>query len=112
MPIYLSYIVQPLNMVYFSPLKIKYSQYIQDLVCKRIYYINKKGFLLAFKYAFFNIFIYNNCKKVFKAFRLVPINIQVVINYFNIQLYTPLPAPLLEMLWQSKTLSGIYKFGL
>ncbi|KAF2803098.1 uncharacterized protein BDZ99DRAFT_400340, partial [Mytilinidion resinicola] len=51
-----------------------------------VYYINKEGFLLAFKNAFFNIFIYKNYKKAFKAFRLVPINAQVVFNYLNIRL--------------------------
>ena len=61
-------------MVYFSPLKTKYSQRIRDLVRKRVYYINKEGILLAFKHAFFNMFMYNNYKKAFKASRLVPIN--------------------------------------
>ncbi|KAF2801346.1 uncharacterized protein BDZ99DRAFT_403502, partial [Mytilinidion resinicola] len=55
-----------------------------DLARQRVYYINKKGFLLAFKNAFFNIFIYKNYKKAFKASRLVPINTQVVFNRLNI----------------------------
>ncbi|KAF2802828.1 uncharacterized protein BDZ99DRAFT_400979, partial [Mytilinidion resinicola] len=55
-----------------------------DLARRRVYYINKEGFLLAFKNAFFNIFIYKNYKKAFKASRLVPINIQVVFNRLNI----------------------------
>ncbi|KAF2803217.1 uncharacterized protein BDZ99DRAFT_359868, partial [Mytilinidion resinicola] len=59
-----------------------------DLARQRVYYINKEGFLLAFKNAFFNIFIYKNCKKAFKASRLVPINAQVVLNRLNIRLRT------------------------
>ncbi|KAF2809130.1 uncharacterized protein BDZ99DRAFT_389788, partial [Mytilinidion resinicola] len=55
-----------------------------DLARRRVYYINKEGFLPAFKNAFFNIFIYKNCKKAFKASRLVPINAQVVFNRLNI----------------------------
>ena len=78
---------------------------------KHIYYINKEGFLPAFKHTFFDMFIYNNCKKAFKASRLVPIDAQVVINHLNIQLHTPPPAPLLETLWQSKTPNNTYKFG-
>ncbi|KAF2804519.1 uncharacterized protein BDZ99DRAFT_397457, partial [Mytilinidion resinicola] len=57
-----------------------------NLARRRVYYINKEGFLLAFKNAFFNIFIYKNCKKAFKASKLVPINMQVVFNCLNIRL--------------------------
>ncbi|KAF2802047.1 uncharacterized protein BDZ99DRAFT_402138, partial [Mytilinidion resinicola] len=55
-----------------------------DLARRRVYYINKKGFLLAFKDAFFDVFIYKNYKKAFKASKLVPINAQVVFNRLNI----------------------------
>src|SRR6266436_8136719 len=111
MPVYLSHILQPLDVVCFSPLKMKYLQRVRDLARKRFYYINKEGFLLAFKHAFFNVFTYNNCKKAFKASRLVPINAQVVINRLDVRLRTPPPAPLLETLWQSKTPNNTYKFG-
>ncbi|KAF2802860.1 uncharacterized protein BDZ99DRAFT_351369, partial [Mytilinidion resinicola] len=59
-----------------------------NLARRRVYYINKEGFLPAFKNAFFNVFTYKNCKKAFKASRLVPINTQVVFNRLNIQLRT------------------------
>ncbi|KAF2815579.1 uncharacterized protein BDZ99DRAFT_369010, partial [Mytilinidion resinicola] len=59
-----------------------------NLARQRVYYINKEGFLPAFKNAFFNVFIYKNYKKAFKASRLVPINTQVVLNRLNIQLRT------------------------
>ena len=111
MPAHLSHILQPLDMVCFSPLKTKYSQRVQDLVCKRVYYINKEGFLPAFKHAFFNVFMYNNYKKAFKASGLVPINAQVVINRLDVRLRTLLLAPLLEILWQLKTLNNTYEFG-
>ena len=81
------------------------------MVYKRVYYINKEGFLPAFKYAFFNVFIYNNCKKAFKVSRLVPIDAQVVINCLDVQLRTLPPVPLLEIPWQLKTLNNIYEFG-
>ncbi|KAF2471730.1 uncharacterized protein BDR25DRAFT_188384, partial [Lindgomyces ingoldianus] len=53
-----------------------------------VQHVNKERFLLAFKNAFLDIFMYNNCKKAFKASRLVPINAQVVLNYLNVQLRT------------------------
>ena len=65
----------------------------------------------AFKDAFFNIFTIKKYKKAFKALRLVPIDIAVVLNYLKVRLYTPLAPLLLEMPWQSKTLSNILKFG-
>ena len=112
MPAYLLYILQPLNIVYFLLLKLKYSYYIKDLAYQYIFYINKEGFLLVFKNAFFNIFTIKNCKKAFKALRLVSIDIAIVLNYLKIWLCTP-PAPLLlKMLWQLKTLSNTLKFKL
>jgi hypothetical protein len=82
------------------------------LARKRVYHINKEGFLPAFKHAFFDVFIYDNCKKAFKASGLVPINAQVVINRLDVRLRTLPPAPLLETPWQLKTLNNIYEFGL
>ncbi|KAF2470767.1 uncharacterized protein BDR25DRAFT_169286, partial [Lindgomyces ingoldianus] len=58
-------------------------------------YVNKEHFFLAFKNTFLDIFMYNNCKKAFKASRLVSINTQVVLNYLNMQLCTLLLEPLL-----------------
>jgi hypothetical protein len=49
----------------FLPLKRMYSKRVRDLACKRVFYINKEGFLLAFKDAFFNIFTKDNCCKAF-----------------------------------------------
>ncbi|KAF1955800.1 hypothetical protein CC80DRAFT_414348, partial [Byssothecium circinans] len=56
---------------------------------KRVFYINKEAFLLAFKDAFLSMFI------AFKAIGLVPLNAQVVLNYFNMRIRTLLgPLPL------------------
>ena len=108
---YLSHILQPLDMVCFSLLKLKYSQYIRDLARRRIFYINKEGFLPAFRDAFFDVFITKKYIKAFKALGLVPIDVAVVLNYFKVWLYTP-PAPLLlEMPWQLKTPSNTLEFG-
>ena len=93
-PTHSLYILQPLNIVYFSPLKQKYSKRVQDLARQRVFYINKEGFLLAFKDAFFNIFTIENYKKAFKAFRLVLLNAAEVLKRLKVRLYT-LPEPYL-----------------
>ena len=112
MPAYSLYILQPLDIVCFLPLKLKYFQRIRDLVRWRIFYINKKGFLPAFRDAFFNIFIIKKYKKAFKVLGLVFINVAIVLNCFKVWLYTLLVPLLLETPWQSKTLSNTLKFGL
>ena len=111
MPAHSSHILQPLDVVCFSPLKLKYSQRVRDLARRRVYHINKEGFLPAFKDAFFDVFTYNNCKKAFQASGLVPVDAQVVLDRLEVRLRTPPPVPLLETPWQSQTLSNTYEFG-
>jgi hypothetical protein len=60
MPLHLFYLLQPLNVTYFSPLKRLYSNAILALVRSYIYYINKETFLLAFKVAFKKTFTAEN----------------------------------------------------
>ena len=85
-------------MVCFSPLKRKYSQRVRDLARRRVFYINKEGFLLAFKDAFFDVFTEKNCQKAFEALGLVPINAQVVLDRLDIYIRTLLGPLLLETL--------------
>jgi len=87
-----SHILQPLDVVCFSPLKRKYSQRVRDLARRRVFHINKEGFLPAFRDAFFNVFTEANCRKAFEASGLVPINAQVVLDRLEVRLRTP-PAP-------------------
>jgi hypothetical protein len=81
---YLLHILYLLNVVIFLPLKRRYSKRVRDLARKRVFYINKEGFLLAFKDAFFNMFIKDNCCKAFKALELVPLNAQVVLDCLKV----------------------------
>jgi hypothetical protein len=111
MPSHSSHILQPLDVVCFSPLKLKYSQRVRDLARRRVFHINKEGFLPAFKDAFFDVFTYDNCKKAFEASGLVPVNAQVVLDRLEVQLHTPPPVPLPETPWQSRTPSNTYEFG-
>lgn len=96
MPAHSSHILQPLDVVCFSPLKLKYSQRVRALARQRVFYINKEGFLPAFRDAFLDVFIKDNCQKAFEASGLVPINAQVVLDRLDIRLRTPLLAPLTE----------------
>jgi hypothetical protein len=81
------------------------------LARKRVYHINKEGFLPAFKHAFFNVFRKENYRKAFEASGLVPIDAQVVLDRLDVRLYTLPPVPLPETPWQSKTPSNTYEFG-
>jgi hypothetical protein len=111
MPPHSSHILQPLDVVCFSPLKRKYSQRVRDLARRRVFHINKEGFLPAFKDAFFDVFTEQNCRRAFEAAGLVPINAQVVLDRLEVRLRTPLELLLLETPWQSKTPSNTYEFG-
>jgi hypothetical protein len=51
---------------------------VRDLARRRIFYINKEGFLPAFGDAFFDVFTEPDCRKAFEASGLFPINAQVV----------------------------------
>jgi hypothetical protein len=111
MPAHSSHILQPLDVVCFSPLKLKYSQRIRDLARRRVYHINKEGFLPAFKLAFFDVFREENCRKAFEASGLVPLNAAEVLDRLDVRLCTP-PEPLPSTdLWQSKTPSNTHEFS-
>jgi hypothetical protein len=49
MPPYTSYLLQPLDVSCFSPLKTAYLKQIKYLVKNKIHYITKVEFLLVFK---------------------------------------------------------------
>ena len=95
-PPHSSHILQPLDVVCFSPLKRKYSQRVRDLARRRIFHINKEGFLPTFKDAFFDVFTEENCRKAFEASGIVPINAQVVLDHLKVRLHTLLAPLLLE----------------
>jgi hypothetical protein len=88
MPLYFSYLLQPLNITYFALLKRLYSDAILALVYSYIYYINKKIFLLAFKAAFKKIFIAENIYIGFQSAGLALYNLEAILLKLNICLYT------------------------
>jgi hypothetical protein len=105
------HILQPLDMVCFLPLKRKYSMRVRDLARKRIFHINKEGFLPIFKDAFVDVFTEANCCRAFEVPGLIPLNAQVVLDCLKVRLH-PLPQPPPEDIpWQSKTPSNMHEFG-
>ena len=78
---------------------------------RRVYHINKEGFLPAFKDAFLDVFTYDNCKKAFEAAGIVPLNAERVLDRLEVQLRTPSPVPLPGTPWQSQTPSNPLEFS-
>ena len=92
MPAYALYLLQPLDIDCFSPLKRVYGTKINGFVRNYINYINKLSFLVAFKTAFNRVFIKANICVSFRGARLVPFNLEAVLLKLNIKLriLTPL----------------------
>jgi hypothetical protein len=111
MPAHSSHILQPLDVVCFSPLKKKYSQRVRDLACRRVFHITKESFLPAFRDAFFDVFTTQNCKKAFEATGLVPFNPLRVLNRLEVRHQTPPAPPEPETLWQSRTPSNTHELA-
>ena len=66
-PLYLSYLLQPLNIILFSPLKYIYSNEINLFIQASINYITKFKFFIIFKAAYNKVFIKENMKSGFKG---------------------------------------------
>lgn len=111
MPSHSSHILQPLDVVCFSPLKHKYSERIRGLARNRVFHISKENFLPAFKDAFFDVFTEENCRKAFEATAIVRTDAQTVIDRLDIRLCTPPQQLLPEALWESRTPSNSHEFG-
>jgi hypothetical protein len=91
MPSHSSHLLQPLNVVPYSLLKRHYSNGISLLAHSRIYHVNKKTFLLAFKEAYKKTFTLENVRAGFRGARLVPYNLEAVLLKLDVQLRTPTP---------------------
>jgi hypothetical protein len=94
MPLHLSHLLQPLNVVPYSLLKRHYSNRISLLARSRIHYINKETFLLAFKAAFKKTFTLENVCAGFRGAGLAPHDPNVVLSKLNVQLRTLTPPAL------------------
>jgi hypothetical protein len=88
MPPYSSYLLQPLDVGCFSPLKRVYSDKINSLSQYSTKKIKKEAFLLAFKAAFKKLIIKENICAGFRGARLVLYNLEAVILKLNVVLCT------------------------
>jgi hypothetical protein len=88
MPPYLSYLLQPLDVGCFSPLKRAYGDKISSLAQYSTKQIKKEAFLLAFKAAFEKAMTKENICVGFRGARLVPHNLEAVISRLDVVLYT------------------------
>jgi hypothetical protein len=79
------------------------------LAYKRVFHINKEGFLPAFKDAFFDMFTEGNCCKAFEALGLVPLNMQVVLDCLEVRPCTP---PQLQIVLMMKMMIEVNVFML
>jgi hypothetical protein len=89
MPPYLSYLLQPLDVGCFSPLKRAYSDEINSLAQYSTKKIKKEAFLLAFKAAFKKVITKDNICAGFRGAGLVPHNLEAVILKLDVVLCTP-----------------------
>jgi hypothetical protein len=94
MPAHASYILQPLNVGCFAPLKRAYKQEVRALANCGVNYIDKRAFLNAFKLVFKRSFSKNNIQSSFRATSLVPLGPEVVISRLKVKPYTPTLPPL------------------
>jgi hypothetical protein len=113
MPPHSSYLLQPLDVGYFSLLKRAYSREIEVLICHHINHITKLEFLPAFNTAFERSFTQANICSAFQgAAGLVPLQPDIVLSKLEVQLCTPTPAALPEAFSEAKTPSNIHELEL
>jgi hypothetical protein len=105
MPPHTSYILQPLDVGCFAPLKQAYKGEINVLANSDITHINKKAFLDTFYQVFDKAFSKDNIQSSFQATGLVLYNPEVVISRLEVRPCTPSPPPPGPTSWQPKTLS-------
>ena len=111
MPPHSWHILQPLDLVCFSPLKRKYLQCVQGLARRRVFHVDKEGFLPAFRDAFFDVFNVGICQKAFEAAGLVHTNSQEVLDRLQVHFRTPSPPLAPATQWESRTPSNTHEFG-
>ena len=91
MPVYLSHLLQPLNVGCFGPLKKAYGRQVENLIRAYITHITKVEFLSALKEAFFASITEENIRGGFRGSGLVPLDPESVLSKLDIKLRTPTP---------------------
>ena len=106
MPAHSSHILQPLDVGYFSPLKIAYGKHIEGLMRARVTHITKEDFFPAFYTAYQATMTEKNIKGGFQGAGLIPFDPERVISKLDVQFKTPTPSnsrPTSSHSWVSKT---------
>ena len=111
MPAHSSYILQPLDVGCFSPLKRKYRSLILGLARSHILYIDKMTFLPAFQDAFNACIIESNAIGSFRGAGLVLFDLEAVLSTLTYRPRTPTPPTTNTITWQSKTPSNSLELG-
>lgn len=91
MPPRSSYILQPLDVGCFSPLKHSYRRQIETFTQNRLNHITKLEFLSVFKEAFKATSTKQNIKSGFRATGLVPYEPTNVLTHLELNLRTRTP---------------------
>jgi DDE superfamily endonuclease. len=91
MPPHSSAYLQPLDVSCFSPLKGAYGRLVQDKQRRGINHIDKFDFLEVYPKARTLAFTLATIKSAFRATGLIPFNPEEVLGRFTIQLRTPTP---------------------
>ena len=84
---------------------------MQGLARRRVFRIDKEGFLPAFRDAFFDVFNARICPKAFEAAGLVPTNPQEVLDRLQVHFRTPSPPLAPATQWEPRTPSNTHEFG-
>ena len=92
-PPYSLYLLQPLNVGYFSPLKRAYKYQVGTYMQLERNYIDKFDFLEAFKPTRAATLILSNIRSGFAAVGLVPHDPERVLSRLQFKLRTPTPPP-------------------
>jgi hypothetical protein len=91
MPLHASYILQPLNVRCFAPLKQAYKKEIRGLADSYINYVDKKAFLATFLEVYNRAILKSNILSSFRATGLVPLDPEVVLLKLKVKPHTPTP---------------------
>jgi hypothetical protein len=91
MPPHSSYLLQPLDVSCFSPLKRAYSREIESLIRYYINHVTKLKFLPALKAAYSRSFTPVNIQSAFQGASLVLHQPDAVLSKLDVQLRTPTP---------------------
>lgn len=105
MPAHTSYLLQPLDVSCFSPLKAAYGHEIAELARQGVFHINKEEFLSIYPCVRSSVFIEQTIQSGFRATGLVPPCPERVLSHLTV-VRTPSPPGTVagaEVVWTAET---------